>query len=116
MYDENQTFVPESFSALYLDGRKRLTITKAELALRSEFCEDLANLMTEHCSTVHFRDGVDEATVLERCLAGLRHAKSGVNDQEAFWVTRRTAELLGWEWLADFDASEVWVDECGHES
>lgn len=106
MYDENQTFVPESFSALYLDGRKRLTLTKAELAQRSEFCEDLANVMTEHCSTVHFRDGVDEATVLKRCLAGLRHAESGVSAKEAWWVTRRTAELLGWAWPAHLDASE----------
>jgi hypothetical protein len=106
MYDENQTFVPESFSALYLDGRKRLTITKAELAQRSEFCEDLAHLMTDHCSTVHFRDGIDEATVLERCRAGLRHAASGVSAKEACWVTRRTAELLGWEWPAHLDASE----------
>ncbi|KQW69829.1 hypothetical protein [Methylibium sp. Root1272] len=106
MYDENQTFVPESFSALYLDGRRRLTVTKAELAQRSEFCEDLANVMSGHCSTVHFRDGVDEATVLERCLAGLRHAESGVSAQEACWVTRRTAELLSWEWPAHLDASE----------
>jgi hypothetical protein len=107
VYDENQTFVPESFSALYLDGRKRLVITKAELALRSEFCEDLANVMTDHCSTVHFRDGIDEATVLERCLAGLRQMESGVSAQEAHWVTRRTAELLGWEWPAQLDASDV---------
>lgn len=106
MYDENQTFVPESFSALYLDGLKRLIITKAELALRSEFCEDLANVMTDHCSTVHIRDGVDEATVLERCLAGLRHAESGVSSKEAWWITRRTAELLGWECPARFDAPE----------
>ena len=85
----------------------RLRAIVNKLALGSEFCEDLAHVMTDHCSTVHFRDGVDEATVLERCLAGLRHAASGVSAQEAWWVTRRTAELLGWEWPAQLDASAV---------
>lgn len=87
MYDENQTFVPESFSALFLDSRKRLIITKTELAKRSEFCEDLARLTSDHCSIMHFRDGVDEATVLERYLAGLRHAEFGVSAKEACWIT-----------------------------
>ena len=98
MYDENQTFVPESFSALYLDGRQRLTIAKAELAQRSEFCEDLANLLTEHCSSVHFRDGVDTQQVLERTLRGLCGVESSVSADEARWVARRVAELLSWEW------------------
>ena len=70
MYDENQTFVPESFAALYQDGRQRLTLPKAELARRSEFCEDLAQLMTEHCSTVHFRDGVDTGQCSSARCAG----------------------------------------------
>jgi hypothetical protein len=104
MHDENQTFVPESFVALYQDSRKRLTIAKAELAQRSEFCEDLAQLMTDHCSTVHFRDGVDTEQVLERSLRGLLDAGSGVSAHEARWATRRAAELLGWEWPARLDA------------
>ena len=98
MYDENQTFVPESFSALYHDSRKRLTLSKPELAQRSEFCEDLAQLITEHCAAVHFRDGVDTGQVLERSLQGLLTPESGVTAAEARWVTRRTAELLGWDW------------------
>jgi len=76
--DENQTFVAETFSALYQDSRKRLKIAKAELIQRSELCEDLANLMTDHCSTVHFRDGVDTGQVLERSLHGLLTPASGV--------------------------------------
>lgn len=104
MYDENQTFVPESFTALHLDDRKRLTITKSELAQRSEFCEDLANLMVDHCSTVHFRDGVDTGQVLERSLNGLLAPESGVSADEARWVAQRTAELLGWEWPSSLAA------------
>jgi hypothetical protein len=106
MYDENQTFVPESFSALYQDRGKRLTITKAELTQRSELCEDLANLMTDHCSTIHFRDGVDTGQVLERSLNGLQTPESGVTAAEAWWVTRRTAELLGWDWPVHLGSDE----------
>ena len=96
MYDDNQTFVPESFIALYRDTRQRLTISRDMLAERYELCEDLANLLTDHCSTVHFRDGVDEATVLQRCHLGLLAPPTSVEANEAEWVVRRTAELLGW--------------------
>jgi hypothetical protein len=95
-FDENQVHVPDSFIALYRDARERLTAPRATIAQRYELCEDLANLLTEHCSTVHFRDGVDEATVLERCRDGLLVAPSSVEPPEAEWVVRRTAELLGW--------------------
>ena len=95
-YDENQVQVPESFIALFLDARRRLTATRATIAARYELCEDLANLLTDHCSTVHFRDGVDEVTVLERCLQGLLSPPTTVDAAQAAWVVRRTAELLGW--------------------
>ena len=95
-YDENQVQVPESFIALYLDARQRLTASRETIAARYELCEDLANLLTEHCSTVHWRDGVDEASVLERCLQGLLAPPATVEPREAEWVVRRTAELLGW--------------------
>jgi hypothetical protein len=95
-YDENQVQVPESFIALYLDARQRLTASRTTIATRYELCEDLANLLTDHCSTVHFRDGVDEATVLSRCHLGLLAPPTTVEPREAEWVVRRTAELLGW--------------------
>ena len=95
-FDENQIPVPESFIALYLDARQRLTASRATIAARYELCEDLANLLTDHCSTVHFRDGVDEATVLSRCHLGLLAPPTTVEPLEAEWVVCRTAELLGW--------------------
>ena len=100
-FDENQTLVPESFIALYRDTRNRLTASRATIAARYELCEDLANLLTDHCSTVHFRDGVDEGEVLARCRAGLLTEPATVTPPEAGWVVRRTAELLGWPWAAD---------------
>ena len=96
MYEDNQTLVPDSFIALYRDARQRLTATRETIAQRYELCEDLANLLTEHASTIHFRDGVDEAEVLRRCHRGLLVAPSSVEPAEAEWVVRRTAELLGW--------------------
>ncbi|MEP6875589.1 MAG: hypothetical protein ABI887_14615 [Burkholderiales bacterium] len=100
-YDENQVHVPDSFIALYRDTRNRLTAPRETIAARYELCEDLANLLTDHCSMVHFRDGVDEATVLQRCHQGLLVPPTTVEAPEAEWVVRRTAELLGWpgNWL-----------------
>ena len=95
-YDENQVQIPDSFIALYRDARNRLTAPRETIAARYELCEDLANLLTDHCSTVHFRDGVDEATVLSRCHQGLLVPPITVEAPEAEWVVRRTAELLGW--------------------
>ena len=96
VYDDNQTFVPDSFIALYQDARGRLTAPRETIAARHDLCEDMANLLTEHCSTVHFRDGVDEGQVLERVHRGLLEPPTTVEAPEAGWVVRRTAELLGW--------------------
>lgn len=96
MHDDNQTFVPDSFIALYRDARNRLTAPRETIAARYDLCEDLANLLTDHCSTVHFRDGIDEGTVLGRCHQGLLAEPATVAPAEAEWVVRRTAELLGW--------------------
>lgn len=98
MTSESQIVVPESFIALYCDARHRLTVSREQLAVRYELCEDLAQLLTEHCSTVHFRDGVDEDEVLRRCHLGLIAPSSSVEPDEAAWVVRRTGELLQWPW------------------
>ena len=103
-YDENQVHVPESFIALYQDARHRLTASREHIAVRYELCEDLANLLTDHCSTVHFRDGVDEATVLGRCHQGLLAPPTTVEAPEAEWVVHRAAELLGWSFDGALDA------------
>jgi hypothetical protein len=103
VHDDNQTFVPDSFIALYRDARNRLTAPRETIAARYDLCEDLANLLTEHCSTVHFRDGVDEGTVLRRCHQGLLVEPATVVPPEAEWVVRRTAELLGWPLDLTFD-------------
>ena len=96
VHEDNQTLVPDSFIALYRDARQRLTATREHIATRYELCEDLANMLTEHASAIHFRDGIDEAEVLRRCHRGLRVEPASVEPPEAEWVVRRTAELLNW--------------------
>ena len=84
-YEENQLHVPDAFIALYQDARQRLTAPRETIAARHELCEDLANLLTEHCTMVHFRDGVDEETVLSRCHQGLLAEPVTVTASEAGW-------------------------------
>ena len=107
MYEENQSFVPESFMALYLDkGRYKPSLPRAELTARYELCEDLAHLLVETASTQQFDLGITEDDALERCWRGLLVAPSVATPNEAFWVVCRLAELLSWPlpqspWLTD---------------
>jgi hypothetical protein len=101
MDDENQTFIPDSFIALYRDSRQRLTLTKAEIATRYEFSEDMASMLVDTCQTIHFRDGVNEDEVLARCLKGLVDPPTQMEPGQAGWVIHRAAELLGWAWPAE---------------
>jgi hypothetical protein len=102
--DDNQTFVPDSFIALFRDARERLTAPREQIAARHELCDDMANLLIDHCRTIHFRDGIDEAEVLRRVHLGLLAPPITVEPREAEWVVRRSAELLGWP--DSFQASE----------
>ncbi|CAN5741219.1 hypothetical protein BH11PSE8_BH11PSE8_17960 [soil metagenome] len=97
MSDDNQIEIPPTFIALFVPpGRIKPTESREFIAARYEFCEDLANLMTEHARSMLFSLGVDESDVLERCHRGLLDAASGVSKPEAGWVVQRLAELLEW--------------------
>lgn len=96
MSDEYQIEIPPSFTALYSDARKRLTIALRELRDRYEICEDLAQHLTAHCRSIHVEIGVDEQEVLARCHKGLCSPDGVVSEAEATWVVTRLAELLGW--------------------
>lgn len=101
MSDEYQIEIPPSFTALYTDARRRLTVSLRELRARYEVCEDLANHLVDHATTLLFQLGVAEDDVLERCLRGLASEGSGVSPAEAGWIVHRLAELLGWAPLAE---------------
>ena len=97
MTDENQFEVPRSFILLFVPpGKIKPTESRAVIAERYEFCEDLANLMTEHASATQFDLGITEADVLGQCHRGLLVEGSVLSNAEAGWVVRRLAELLDW--------------------
>jgi hypothetical protein len=99
--EDSQIVVPESFIALYRQpGRLKLSAPRSEIAQRHEFCDDLAQMLTDQAQTKLWELGVTEADVLQRMLLGLRAEGSVLNDDEAVWVTTRLAELLGWPALS----------------
>ena len=98
MTDEYQIEVPPSFIALYVDARKRLGIPLRELRQRYEACEDLSQQLVEHGEQLRRDADIPRREVLERIRSGLAIEGSGVSPDEATWVARRLAELLGWTW------------------
>jgi hypothetical protein len=98
--DTDQTFVPESFIALYLPpgasaGWRKPKAPRQEIAQRHEFCEDLAQMLVDTATLKLFELGLAEADVLQTVHQGLLQGGL-VNADEAHWVQRRLAELLGW--------------------
>jgi hypothetical protein len=98
MHDPNQIEVPASFLALFTSryGQK-LTEPIATVRERYELCEDLAQLLVERAGASQFGTGGDEREVLAKMRAALSEPGAPVQPAEAVWVTRRLAELLGWE-------------------
>ncbi len=97
MSDENQTEIPQSFIALYIEpGRSKPAATRFFIAERYELCEDMANLLTQTAQEMLHGLGITEGDVLQRCFRGLTAEGAVVNPLEAEWVVRRLAELSGW--------------------
>lgn len=100
--DESQIEVPASFIALFVPaGRIKPTAPWREIRERYEYCEDLANMLTDTAGTQLWQLGITESDVLSRIGQGLQGGPAGpagVSDDEAQWVLRRLAELLGWSW------------------
>jgi len=95
--DGSQIIVPPSFVALFVPpGRIKPTAAREEIAARYEFCEDLAQMLTEHARTKHWELGVDEQDILQRMHQVLLGPDAPVSEAEAAWVVRRLAELLDW--------------------
>lgn len=97
MSDDNQIYLPESFTALYVPpGKIKPSIGHREMAARYELCEDLANLLTEKAANMQFTLGITEELVLQQCEQGLLAEPAVVIPVEARWVVCRLAELLNW--------------------
>lgn len=97
MSDERQIFIPESFINLFRASRHgRLNAARGHIEERYEWCEDLAQMLLEPSKETFWAQSLDELTVLERTLFGLRSSESTLNDAECLWVVRRLCELLEW--------------------
>jgi hypothetical protein len=97
MSDDNQIYLPESFTALYVPpGKFKPSIGHRVMAERYELCEDLANLLTEKAANMQFTLGITEELVLTQCELGLLAEPAVVSPVEARWVVCRLGELLNW--------------------
>ncbi len=95
MSDESQLYLPESFLALFqVPGRTKPTATRAHIAQRYEWCEDMAQLLTEPAREHMFKLGIAEADVAQRLGQTLAGDATGLSEAEATWVTARLNELL----------------------
>jgi hypothetical protein len=97
MNDDNQIFLPASFTGLFVPpGKIKPSLGLREMAQRYELCEDLANLLTEKAANMQFTLGINEELVLTQCELGLLAEPVVVSPVEARWVVCRVAELLNW--------------------
>jgi hypothetical protein len=101
-YEEYQIPLPASFQALYADARGRLQAPLAEVRARYEWCEDLAQLLAERVGLQPQDGWQDQQRLLQQCHEGLRNGEGDAAGEamqtadEAGWIVRRLAELLGW--------------------
>lgn len=95
--EESQIHVPASFVALFVEpGRIKPSAPRAHITQRYEFCEDLAQLLSERAQDIRVDLGITGHDVLQRMQAGLHAGAAGVDEREAQWVFTRLVELLGW--------------------
>ncbi|MFZ9406491.1 MAG: ATPase with chaperone activity [Burkholderiaceae bacterium] len=97
MSDERQIHVPESFILLFKSrSTGRLIESREEIESRHDWCEDLAQALVEPTRDSFWALNLDETTVLERTLQGLKESGMPERDVEQAWVIRRLCELLEW--------------------
>lgn len=100
MSDDNQITIPPSFIALFVvPGRiNKPSQTRAVIAERYEFCEDLATVLVDHAQAQLWDLKIGEEEVLKRIHQGLLAGPpSALDAAQAQWVVTRLAELLRWQ-------------------
>ena len=98
MSEDSQIIVPRSFIELFVPaGSSKPRESRETIAERYEFCEDLAQMLTEQARAKQFDLQVTERDVLERIGRGLDAQPGLVSGAEGRWVLRRLAELLEWQ-------------------
>jgi hypothetical protein len=95
-----QLQIPSSFADIHRT-HARLKPDWTAVAERHEWCEDMAQLLTEQAGQVLVRLGITEADVLRKMLQGLLADEARLSELEALWVVCRLAELQQWPLPAD---------------
>jgi hypothetical protein len=111
-YEFNQLFIAKTFQNLYADIRGRPTLSRDEMQVRQELCEDLAQSLAEVCRGLCLRADAGAGDALLRCHEGLLTPPSTLPAPEARWVAIRIAELLQWD-VPDSLRVEACPDTCG---
>jgi hypothetical protein len=89
----SQLVVPPAFIALFIPpGRLKPTESRAQIAARHEFCEDLAQSLVEMARNQRWSLGITTDDVLERIARGL--AGLELSEGERGWVLGRLGELI----------------------
>lgn len=100
MSEDSQIVIPEAFVDLFrppgADRHRKPLESREVIAVRHEFCEDLAQMLSETARDKLFALGITEADVLDRIQRGLLEPGSPVSVREAGWVIGRLAEVVGW--------------------
>lgn len=96
MDETSQIQPPPSFVEIYASRSGKLLISKQDLVVRYELCEDLATHLTEQASMLYHTGNSSEEGVLSGIHAGLATEGSVVQPNEARWITLRVVELLNW--------------------
>jgi hypothetical protein len=90
--------IPPSFIALFVpEGRIKPTEPRAVIQARHEFCEDLAQALSETAQQQRLSLGVDAPEVLRRIGLGVADPATGLTEVEQGWVMTRLAELIAWQ-------------------
>ncbi|MEN9893063.1 MAG: hypothetical protein RLY78_3358 [Pseudomonadota bacterium] len=105
--DEDQTFIPASFDALYRDARGRLSLPRDDFRQRYELCEDMAQMLVDPSAERLHAMGLSEDLVLARTRDALGAEGGGFSADEAAWIATRLAELLGWTWAEALPAPDA---------
>jgi hypothetical protein len=108
-----QLQIPSSFADIHRT-HTRLKPDWTAVAERHEWCEDMAQLLTEQASQVLVRLGITEGDVLRKMLQGLLAEEARLSELEALWVVCRIGELLQWPLPHDLagplgDAGHTWM-------
>jgi hypothetical protein len=112
-HELHQIHLPSTFTDLYRDPTRpyaKPLLPFEEICQRYDWCEDMAQILSEpslnQMATLH----ITELDVIERTYRGLLSSPEVMSPKECRWVMQRLCELLNWsieDLPAQLDALQV---------